>query len=88
MHEKTIKLFDCAPLSARMSRENCEKTRGMQGRQLKYNNDHEGVPSHMYEKCRECPGVQGEGAEVRVLAGPPRPERVAVFTIEGGYGYV
>ena len=88
MHEKTIVLFDCKPLDARMTRENCDKTRSMRGRALKFNNDQEGLPSYKYEKCGECSGVAGEGEAVLITASNPRGERVAVLTIDGRYGYV
>ena len=86
LHEIEVVLFDCKPLSARMSRENCAATR-KKSRGLKFNNDYEGAP-FMYGKCLECSGVTGAGERVTITAGPPRPPRVAVLTIDGGYGYV
>ena len=86
MYEAVIKLFDCKPLSARMSRENCEATRN-KSRKLQFNNDREGIPD-LYNKCGGCSGIQGDGVEVSVSAGSPRPARVPVMTIDGVYGYV
>ena len=86
MYEKTILLFDCNPLSARMSRENCEAAR-KKSRKLQYNNDSEGIPD-LYGKCGGCKGVMGRGEEVTIFAGPPGPPRVAVMTIDGVFGYV
>ena len=68
MHETTVVLYDCKPLSARLSRGACAEA--------------------LYGKCVDCPGVQGKGAKVSVSAGPPRPDRVAVMTIDGRWGYV
>ena len=85
MYEAVIKLFDCKPLSAHMSRENCEATRN-KSRKLQSNNDREGIPD-LYNKRSGCPGVTG-GVEVSVSAGPPRPARVPVMTIGRVYGYV
>lgn len=88
MHEKTLVLFDCGPLDARMTRENCDKTRHMRKPVLKFNNDQEGLPTHKYENCRGCSGVTGGGEAVYVTASSPRGERVAVITIDGVFGYV
>lgn len=88
MHEKTIVLFDCGPLDARMTWENCDKTQRMRKRVLKFNNDQEGVPTHMYENCHGCSGVTGAGEATHITASNPRPERVAVITIDGVFGYV
>ena len=86
LHETTIVLYDCKPLNARMSRDSCVATHGKK-RSLQFNNDQEGVPFG-YEDCAKCSGVTGKGELVSVAAGPPRPPRVSVFTIDGGWGYV
>lgn len=44
--------------------------------------------THDYEQCRICSGVTGRGKATTVTATGPRPERVAVMTIDGRYGYV
>ena len=86
MYEKTVVLFECIPLEARISREACATAR--RGRQEpKFNMDHEG-DTFRYEECDRCPGLEGRGAAVTITAGPPRPPRVAVLTIDGSYGYV
>lgn len=88
MHEKTLVLFDCGSLEARMTQENCDKTRRMRKPVLKFNNDHEGLPTYKYENCHGCSGVTGGGEAVHITAGGPRGERVAVITIDGVFGYV
>ena len=77
MHETTIVLYDCKPLSARLSRGACAEA-SKKGR---------GLPV-LYGKCVDCPGVQGNGTKVSVSAGSPRPARVAVMTIDGRWSYV
>ena len=86
MHNATVLLFDCRPLSARISQGACIEAR-KKSRDYKFNNDNEGIPG-LYGKCQECSGLRGKGTKVAVTAGPPRPARVAVLTIDGVYGYV
>ena len=86
MYEATVVLHDCKPLSARISWESCAEARN-KSRGFQFNNDNMGVP-FLYEKCNGCLGVQGDGTKVAITAGPPKPPRVAVMTIDGRYGYV
>lgn len=86
MHETTLVLYDCKSLEAKLSKEACAELHAKK-RSLVFNNDPKGLPFD-YERCRSCSGVTGAGEAITVTAGNPRPDRVQVFTQDGGWGYV
>jgi hypothetical protein len=96
MYQKTLELYSCKPMRAKISRNACINKKAnvktldvnnMTGEEIGY--DYKGS-RYDSQACLKCPGVSGNPAVVTIRASKPiHPiKRVPVSTCTGGMDYV